>query len=634
MSGSSTVRRGFVVALVLALAGALLVSVAPTPSSKRASAALATLAPMSSATAKLVPGKGALWGAAANARGSGDRMQAFTKLESQLGVSMDIHRIYSKWDSKQPSSYVKKDLAMGKTPVLSIVARARGGRPVSWRSIANGAQDRQIAAHADGLKSVGKPIILGFHHEPENDTGRNGSAADYAAAFRHYVEVFRARGATNVSFAFILVAWSFNDRSRYNVDAYYPGDNYIDWISADGYNPYGCHGPKWKSMEEVLTPFRDWARPHRKPLLIAEFGTRDMRGRPGAKADWLRDATKTFESWPEIKAVSYYHSSLGCGGWHLDGKDDIDAYADMGRALQDGTPGDPGSILPVIDSPAVSSSEPGQATVSANVSAGSETVIVSVEYGVTRRYGSSIVVTPGLPAGEELTALEAEISGLSENRTYHFRVVAEGPAGRSVSPDLTLAKEAAPVIRAARAANRTPTGATIEARINAGSTGATWRVEYGQSTAYGDSTAAADLPAKRSRVATQLTGLQPGTRYHFRVVVSSGGETITSDDRTFTTRKPPKVTNKRLRNVGRSTATYVGTAWLRGQGGTWWVEYGTTFALASRTKASNLAGSSSGRELRRTLTRLQPGTRYYVRAVVRTEAGTFAGRTRAFTTKR
>jgi len=612
------------------MAGALLVSVAPTPSSRRASAALATLAPLSPATAKLVPNSGALWGAAANSRGSGDRMQAFNQLESQLGVSMDIHRIYSRWDSKQPSSYVKKDLAMGRTPVLSIVAR-KGGHPVSWRSIANGAHDRQIAAHADGLKSVRKPIILGFHHEPENDTGRNGSAADYAAAFRHYVQVFRARGATNVSFAFILVAWSFNDRSRYNPDAYYPGDNYIDWISADGYNPYGCHGPKWKSMEEVLTPFRDWARPHRKPLLIAEFGTRDMRGRPGAKADWLRDATKTFESWPEIKAVSYYHSSLGCGGWHLDGKDDIDAYADMGRALQDGPPGDPGSILPVIDSPAVSSSEPGQATVSANVSAGSEPVTVSVEYGVTRRYGSSIVVTPELPVGEDLTPLEAEISGLREGKTYHFRVVAEGAGGRAVSPDLTLGKEAAPVIKAARAANRTPTGATIKARIKGGSGGATWHVEYGQSPAYGDRTTAAALPAKRSRVATRLTGLRPGTRYHFRVVVSAGGQTIASGDKTFTTRvlRPPKVTNKRLRNVGRSTATYVGTAWLRGQAGTWWVEYGTTFQLASRTKASELAASSSGRELRRTLTRLRPGTKYYVRAVVSTAAGTFAGRTRA-----
>jgi len=62
------------------------------------------------------------------------------------------------------------------------------------------------------------------------------------------------------------------------------------------------------------------------------------------------------------------------------------------------------------------------------------------------------------------------------------------------------------------------------------------RVEYGTSTAYGAAAATAFGAAHRAR----LTGLRPGTLYHYRVLATdAGGNVAVSGDRTFTT--PPAV---------------------------------------------------------------------------------------------
>jgi subtilisin len=78
------------------------------------------------------------------------------------------------------------------------------------------------------------------------------------------------------------------------------------------------------------------------------------------------------------------------------------------------------------------------------------------------------------------------------------------------------------------------TGATPGGSVvTNGVTETTWRFDYGTSTAY--SLATAETPAADGPVSAPLSGLLPGTTYHYRLVVSGGGWVARGVDRTFTT---------------------------------------------------------------------------------------------------
>jgi hypothetical protein len=68
----------------------------------------------------------------------------------------------------------------------------------------------------------------------------------------------------------------------------------------------------------------------------------------------------------------------------------------------------------------------------------------------------------------------------------------------------------------------------------------TYSFQYGRTTSYGSSTPAGDAGAgtKPVPVKAAVSGLEPGTTYHFRLTATNAGGTVSSDDATFTTRDP------------------------------------------------------------------------------------------------
>jgi hypothetical protein len=93
--------------------------------------------------------------------------------------------------------------------------------------------------------------------------------------------------------------------------------------------------------------------------------------------------------------------------------------------------------------------------------------------------------------------------------------------------------------------------ATLNGSIQTSGAQTLWQFQYGTSTSYGKTTTANSIPAGGSSVivATSLTGLKPGTKYHFRLAVQTGtGKTsypivVTyGGDKTFTTKPIGKVT--------------------------------------------------------------------------------------------
>ncbi len=79
--------------------------------------------------------------------------------------------------------------------------------------------------------------------------------------------------------------------------------------------------------------------------------------------------------------------------------------------------------------------------------------------------------------------------------------------------------------------------ATFSATIDPGGLATKYRVEYGTSTSYGASTPEEDIGSANEGVGVRvdLTGLQPGTQYHLRVVATNALGTIDGPDVTFAT---------------------------------------------------------------------------------------------------
>jgi beta-mannanase len=185
---------------------------------------------------------------------------------------------------------------------------------VSWADIAAGKQDAAIITAAKQLKALGTPVMLAFQHEPENDTnGTTDTAASYVGAWRRVVTVFRSEGVSNVSFVWIMMASTFSSTGAAN--AFYPGDSYIDWVAADGYNwAYNQPGQPWRSFQDTFTNFYAWGSAHPKPLMVGETGTMDDPSDPTRKGQWLSNIPAALKTWPKIKAVVYFDAS----GWRYD----------------------------------------------------------------------------------------------------------------------------------------------------------------------------------------------------------------------------------------------------------------------------------------------------------------------------
>jgi hypothetical protein len=257
--------------------------------------------------AELIPNGGVYFGAYVGQRDSETKAQADQRVEAEIGRKLAIDHQYYKWDDAIPTSQETWARDRGTIPFLNWKAQKKDGTTISWSTIASGGQDSVINARADAIKAFGSPLYLTFHHEPEDDLGTWGSPADYAAAFRHVVDVFRSRGVTNVAFVWNMMNWTFDPRSGRNPNEYYPGDGYVDLIGSDGYNWYpGKPGAPWDSFRTIFTPTNDFAVAHDKPWMVVETGVQEDPEQPGRKGQWFTDIAGVAKTWPLLKAVIYF----------------------------------------------------------------------------------------------------------------------------------------------------------------------------------------------------------------------------------------------------------------------------------------------------------------------------------------
>jgi hypothetical protein len=248
----------------------------------------------------LVPRHGALFGAFVNR--SGDAWANVVGLQRQLGYRLTIVHHYRPWSI---TSYRidKAALAHRQIPMISW---SPGGTTTA-AAIVSGSQDRLITRTARDIKALRKEVFLRLAYEMDQPRGHPryiGTPKEFVPAWRHVVRIFRRVGATNARFVWCAIAANFKTGKA---QAYYPGDRYVNWIAADGYNWYPAKS-KWAGYRSIFSSFYGWARRHGKPLMIAETGSMEDPHAAGRKAHWLKRARKWVHTHSHIKAFVYFDS--------------------------------------------------------------------------------------------------------------------------------------------------------------------------------------------------------------------------------------------------------------------------------------------------------------------------------------
>jgi hypothetical protein len=241
----------------------------------------------------LVPAHGALLG---HFYGAG----TIAETDARIGRKPAIRLNYFNWaDDWATAPTTRADLADGRIPLVN-------WEPfdVDFDDIISGKLDATIKARADGAKGLGKKFFLDFAAEMNEEEGWGGhNPAKYIAAWRHIHDVFTARGATNV-----VWAWCPNVTDSPGAPAtmaYYPGDKYVDWTGVDGYN-WGTSVPDfgWQSFDEVFADVYRKLAAKGKPIIIGEMASDEVGG---SKAQWINGVVPTLQTkFPLIKAVVWF----------------------------------------------------------------------------------------------------------------------------------------------------------------------------------------------------------------------------------------------------------------------------------------------------------------------------------------
>jgi hypothetical protein len=206
----------------------------------------------------------------------------------------------------------------------------------SWQQILSGKHDAYITQWAKDAAAYQYPFLLRILHEMNGNWypwgyGVNGNTdlADYVAAYRHIVDLFRAAGATNVQFVWNPAVINAATLQKYGplLEQAYPGDGYVDWVALDGFNNKPA---EWRTLEEIFLPsYQLVSSFSKRPMILFEVGSLENAQDPTARARWMTEGfLNTIPNLAGgIKMVVWFNSADGQDrDYSLDTPDALNAW--------------------------------------------------------------------------------------------------------------------------------------------------------------------------------------------------------------------------------------------------------------------------------------------------------------------
>jgi hypothetical protein len=183
--------------------------------------------------------------------------------------------------------------------------------------------------------------------------------------------------------------------------------------------------------------------------------------------------------------------------------------------------------------------------------------------------------------------------------------------------------------------------ATVKATLDAEGSPTTYHVEYVSEAAFlangyagALSTPEVSLGSKFAEVpvSVELSGLEPGGVYHYRVIVSSVKGSESSPDRTVEAVPPALIDGPWVADVSSTSATFAAEIDPLGLSTEYRIEYGLTSAYGE-TLTGNVGEGEGYVPVSVHRQDLLPDTTYHYRVVVHNEVGVYAGPDHSFVTQ-
>lgn len=199
-----------------------------------------------------------------------------------------------------------------------------------FTEVAAGQHDAYLHSFAQQAATWGHPFFVRLDHEMNGTWApwfAGNDPAGFVAMWRHIVDLFRADGATNVTWVWCPNSLSTSTSSSTHpskLPALYPGDDYVDWTGFDGYNWATVRNASWLTFQQVVSggvagladTYGTIAQlAPSKPMMLAEWGS---SAQGGNKAAWLQDALAIMpQRYPLIRAQTYFQKQDGTADWPL-----------------------------------------------------------------------------------------------------------------------------------------------------------------------------------------------------------------------------------------------------------------------------------------------------------------------------
>ena len=167
---------------------------------------------------------------------------------------------------------------------------------------------------------------------------------------------------------------------------------------------------------------------------------------------------------------------------------------------------------------------------------------VLIQWGTTVGYGASKWLGT-VPAQNAPAPVNTTLTNLIPNTTYHCQFAASnvfnlGAVSADISFTTLEGPPPPPTAVTGPATDITGTSATIYGDLNPNGLDTTFYFHWGTNTAFGNTTPSSWVPAQNTPIngiARSLTGLSPGTTYHYELVAINDAGAFFGGDKSFTT---------------------------------------------------------------------------------------------------